>query len=91
MDSVNAAVRGYTGAVPALLQLMGPAVLYGYKHSKEGDTQLPPAGGGCPVGPDGGPLNGAKLKDAAVNLFGSICVKLCAPGTSQGMGLRVRV
>jgi hypothetical protein len=76
---VKTAVHGYTGAMPANLQLMGPSVLHSCQVSSEGNMMLPPNGGGCPLGPDGAPLEGAKLRHAAVNLFGTITVKVCAP------------
>jgi hypothetical protein len=36
MAEFNAAMLGYTGALTACLQLMGPAVLCAYKHSGAG-------------------------------------------------------
>jgi hypothetical protein len=42
--------------------------------------ELPAGGGGCPVGPDLAPAEAGLLRDAVVNLFGSVTVKLCAPG-----------
>jgi hypothetical protein len=36
VPQVSAAVAGYTGALQACLQLMGPAVLHAYKHGGEG-------------------------------------------------------
>jgi hypothetical protein len=73
-------MHAYGPGLTASLQLMGPALLHAYKHSKSGDMELPPGGGGCPLGPDGMPLKGALLREAAVNLFGSVAVKMCAPG-----------
>jgi hypothetical protein len=60
--AVNAANLGYTGALESCLLLLGPAVLYAYKHGAEGDShlagvaalrELPPGGGGCPLGDNG--------------------------------------
>jgi hypothetical protein len=50
------------------------------KYGEGDDVELPPGGGGCPLGPEGMPLKGGLLREAAVNLFGSVIVKMCAPG-----------
>jgi hypothetical protein len=77
---INAAMRAYGPGLIVPLQLLGPAVLHAYKFGKEGDMELPPGGGGCPLGPFGAPAKGGLLRDAAVNLFGSVTVKMIAPG-----------
>jgi hypothetical protein len=82
-ETVNAAVVGYDGALTASLQLLGPAVLHSYKHApgSQGDPlELPPGRFGCPLGDDGTPLTGLPIKDASVNLFGTLTVKLGAGG-----------
>jgi hypothetical protein len=76
-------MHAYGPGLTASLQLLGPAVLYSYQYSKDGDVELPPGGGGCPLGPDGMPLQGGLLREAAVNLFGSVTVKMCAPGEEK--------
>jgi hypothetical protein len=46
-----------------------------------GDSEIPPGGGGCTLSDDGRPLKGVLMRDAALNLFGSITVKIAgAPG-----------
>lgn len=77
--TINAAAAAYSDGLTASLLLMGPALLHAVKHSKDGDVQMPAGGGGCPLGPGGVFLKGAALKDAAVNLFGSVIMKICPP------------
>jgi hypothetical protein len=52
---INTAIVGYTDALAASLQLLGPAVLYAHKHGAEGDRMVPLGGGGCPLRADGSP------------------------------------
>jgi hypothetical protein len=73
-------MHAYGPGLTASLPLLGPALLHAYKYSKEGDVELPPGGGGCPMGPEGISLKGGLLREAALNLFGSVTVKMCAPG-----------
>lgn len=79
--AVGRANVGYTGAVAACLQLLGPAVLYAHKHGAEGDKEMPVGGGDCPVDDNGAPLKGAPVRDAALNMFGSITVRI---GSTHG-------
>lgn len=81
MAAINTALLGYTGALTASLQLLGPAVLHAYKHAGDRDEQLSPGTRGCPVSRDGTPtLEGTSVGDAALNLFGSGILRLA--GTS---------
>uniref|UniRef100_A0A383W035 MYND-type domain-containing protein n=1 Tax=Tetradesmus obliquus TaxID=3088 RepID=A0A383W035_TETOB len=82
-DAINAAAAAYGNGLTASLLLMGPALLHAYKHDKQGDMELPAGSGGCPTWPGGVPLRGAALRDAAVNLFGSLTVRMCPPGVQD--------
>jgi hypothetical protein len=84
-EALNTTVVGYTGALESCLQLLGPAVLYAYKHGADGDKDLPPGGGGCPLSDDGSPLEGALVRDAAVNLFGCVTARLATTEGTQSL------
>jgi hypothetical protein len=43
-----------------------------------GDEELPAGRAGCPLGPGGTPLQGASMRDAALNHFGYIAVKVAS-------------
>jgi hypothetical protein len=82
-ELLNSAVAGYTKALTASLQLLGPAVLHSYKHGvgSQGDpVVLPPGSIGCPVCDDSTPLTGLPVPDASLNLFGTLIVRLGATG-----------
>lgn len=87
--AVNTANLGYTGALDACLLLLGPAVLYAYKHGVEGDRELPPGGGGCPLDDNGMPMKRVSVREGILNMFGTTTVRIGNTAGKGGLGVVV--